>query len=122
MNRRPISVRNRLAQEIIGGATLAVSVISIVELQYGVAKSESVKANIANLTDFLKPVQILNFDDEDAKIAGDIRAELELQGRPIGPYDCLIAAQGLRRDLCVVTANVREFSRIRGLRWENWAT
>src|SRR5437763_1499836 len=68
----------------------------------------------------LKPMEILVFDDEDAKVAGNIRAELELQGRPIGPYDCLIAAQGLRRNLCVVTANIGEFSRVRGLRWENW--
>ena len=120
MNRRPLSVRNRVAQEIVRGATLGVSVISIVELQYGVAKSERVKANVASLMDFMKPIEILVFDDEDAKVAGNIRAELELQGRPIGPYDCLIAAQGLRRNLCVVTANIGEFSRVRGLRWENW--
>lgn len=122
MNRRPISVRKRLAQEIINGAAFAVSAISVVELQYGVAKSQRVEANAANLDDFLRPIRILAFDDADAKIAGEIRIDLELQGRPIGPYDCLIAAQGLRHNLCVVTANVGEFARVQSLRWENWAT
>ena len=122
MNRHPISVRKRLAQEIIAGAAFAVSAISVVELQYGVAKSQRVEANAANLDDFLQPIRVLAFDDADAKIAGEIRVDLERQGKPIGPYDCLIAAQGLRHNLCVVTANVSEFSRVEGLRWENWAT
>ena len=51
----------------------------------------------------------------------EIRAELARAGTPIGPYDTLIAAQALRRDRLLVTANGREFSRVAGLRWEDWS-
>jgi tRNA(fMet)-specific endonuclease VapC len=54
-------------------------------------------------------------------MAGEIRATLERAGTPIGPYDTLIAAQAVRRNFLLITANVREFSRVEGLRWENWA-
>jgi len=73
------------------------------------------------LETFLGPLQILPFDAEDGRIAGDIRARLEQSGTPIGPYDYLIAAQAVRHKLTLVTANEKEFSRVDGLRWENWA-
>jgi tRNA(fMet)-specific endonuclease VapC len=120
MNRRPLSVRNRLNDVIQTGAALSVSVITVVELQYGVAKSKRLEANVAALADFLQPLHLLNFDSEDAEIAGNIRAELERRGVPIGPYDYLIAAQAVRHNLTLVTANVKEFARVVGLRWENW--
>ena len=91
------------------------------ELWYGVAKSRQVSRNTELLRTFLQPLRIVAFDDEDAETAGDVRAALERSGKPIGPYDNLIAAQALRRDLLLITANVREFSRVKGLRWENWA-
>ncbi len=68
------------------------------------------------------PLGILDLDDEDARRAGAVRAELEENGSPIGPYDVLIAAQALRRALTLVTANEREFKRVRGLAVENWLT
>jgi tRNA(fMet)-specific endonuclease VapC len=120
MNHRPLSVRNRLNDVIQRGAALSVSVITVVELQFGVAKSRRLEANVAALADFLQPLHLLNFDSEDAEIAGNIRAELERRGIPIGPYDYLIAAQAVRHDLTLVTANVKEFARVVGLRWENW--
>jgi tRNA(fMet)-specific endonuclease VapC len=120
MNRRPISTRSRLSEVIRTAAILSVSAITVVELQYGIAMSRRLKANAETLADFLQPLRLLAFDDQDARIAGSIRAELELRGTPIGAFDCLIAAQGLRHDLCVVTANVREFACVGGLRWENW--
>jgi tRNA(fMet)-specific endonuclease VapC len=61
------------------------------------------------------------FDEADARVAGQVRADLESAGTPIGMYDLLIAAQALRHDLTLVTANEREFRRIKGLRIENWA-
>ena len=61
------------------------------------------------------------FDDEDARIAGTLRASLESEGRPIGAYDLLIAGQAFRRNLTLVTANVTEFRRVRGLVWQDWA-
>jgi tRNA(fMet)-specific endonuclease VapC len=57
---------------------------------------------------------------EDAKSAGRVRAKLEKAGTPIGTYDILIAAQAVRRNITLLTANVREFSRVSGLHWQNW--
>ena len=63
----------------------------------------------------------LPFDCEDGREAGRIRAHLRGLGTPIGPYDVLIAGQALRRGLTVVTANLREFERVPGLRYEDWS-
>jgi tRNA(fMet)-specific endonuclease VapC len=65
-------------------------------------------------------VVVVGFEEEDAVIAGDLRAELERAGTPIGPYDLLIAAQALRSGSTLVTANVREFRRVPGLAVEDW--
>ena len=66
------------------------------------------------------PVRVLEFGEEDARYAGEIRSSLERMGRPIGTYDLLIAGQALSRKLTLVTANVKEFGRVRGLDWEDW--
>jgi tRNA(fMet)-specific endonuclease VapC len=122
INGKPAGVRNRLSR-LSGGASQTVFMSSIVlfELRYGVAKSTQVERNGKRLDEFLLNTQMLAFDSDDAQRAGEIRATLEAAGTPIGPYDGLIAAQALCRDLLLVTANVREFSRVKGLRWENWA-
>ena len=67
------------------------------------------------------PILLLPFDEEDARIAGSVRAALETSGKPIGAYDVLIAGQALKRQLTLVTANVSEFSRVKGLVWQDWA-
>jgi tRNA(fMet)-specific endonuclease VapC len=103
------------------GEIIAASTITLYELWYGVAKSARVDANTERLAVFLGPLEILPFDEEDARFAGTVRAELERAGTPIGAYDCLIAGQTLRHDAMLVTANVQEFERVSGLRWENWA-
>ena len=91
------------------------------ELWFGVAKSDRVQVNGYNLEQFLKaPFQILAFDKDDARMSGEIRAELARRGTPIGPFDTLIAGQALARGMTLVTANVREFSRVDGLRLEDW--
>ena len=64
---------------------------------------------------------LAGFEDEDARSAGTIRATLEKAGRPIGAYDLLIAGQALRQKMTLVTANSKEFSRVKGLVWEDWA-
>ena len=117
---RSLAVRQRAAA--IGMSELTVSTVSVFELWYGVSKSRRVARNGAKLSDFLLPLGILDLDDEDARRAGAVRAELEENGSPIGPYDVLIAAQALRRALTLVTANEREFKRVRGLAVENWLT
>jgi tRNA(fMet)-specific endonuclease VapC len=67
-------------------------------------------------------VEIIEFDIEDAKIAGEIRAKLEKRGRMIGPYDTMIAAQCLRYNFVLVTTDIEDFRRVKDLRRENWAT
>ncbi len=65
---------------------------------------------------------MLPLDDEDARVAGSIRAAMETKGKPIGAYDTLIAGQALARQLILVTANVSEFARVKGLTWQDWAS
>ncbi len=99
---------------------LGVSVVSVAELQYGVQRSREPERNQRALDLFLLPFAILDLDYEAAAQYGKIRAQLEAAGSPIGPYDLLIAAQALSRDLTLVTSNVREFRRVAGLRVESW--
>ena len=89
------------------------------ELYYGAYKSRHARRNV----DLLDQVEfeIVPFDAADARMAGAIRSELETIGRPIGPYDLLIAGQARARNLVLVTANSREFSRVEGLDSEDWS-
>ena len=67
------------------------------------------------------PLEWTLFDEEDAREAGAVRAELEIAGRPIGAYDVLIAGQARRRGATIVTSDVGELDRVTGLKWEDWA-
>ena len=123
LNNRPAIVRERLRRvaKRSGSTTLAVSAVALFELWYGVARSEHRRENAERLRVFLSGnIGIVSFEQEDALTAGDLRAALETAGTPIGPYDLLIAAQALRIGATLVTANVAEFSRVRGLAWEDW--
>jgi tRNA(fMet)-specific endonuclease VapC len=122
INGRPPGVRERFRQAQQRGDTFAVSTVVLYELRYGVAKSQHPAASGARLEGFLLgPVEVLPFDEDDAADAGAVRAVLERAGTPIGAYDLLIAGQARRRGLTLVTANVSEFGRVRGLAWEDWA-
>ena len=121
LNGRPALVVERLAETRAHRKVISISTMVLTELWYGVSKSEHVERNTRLLEAFIQPFQVLVFDSEDARIAGDIRTRLERLGTPVGPYDCLIAAQAVRHNLTVVTANTREFERVKGLRLENWA-
>jgi tRNA(fMet)-specific endonuclease VapC len=121
INGRPKTVRARLHEVFRRKQQVGLSSIALFELWYGVGKSVRVEANAERLAVFLAPLETLPFADEDARVAGMIRAELERAGRPMGAYDTLIAGQALHRGLILVTANVAEFQRVGGLRWENWA-
>jgi tRNA(fMet)-specific endonuclease VapC len=100
--------------------TIAISALTVAELQYGVEKSAAPRQNQAALDSFLLPFTLLPFDDGDAVVYGTIRSYLEVQGTPIGAIDTLLAAQALRAGLIVVTNNVREFERVPGLQIEDW--
>lgn len=98
---------------------IGLSAIVFHELAFGAFNSRQVEQNLQRLDGLGLPV--LPFETDDARVAGRIRAALRRQGTPIGPYDVLIAGQALARDLTLVTANVREFSRVEGLRIEDWS-
>lgn len=99
-----------------------VVVCSIVkaELYYGVFRSQRQKRNMEKLDLFLSTLQSLPFDDAAALAYGQIRAELAAKGTPIGPNDLIIAAIAVSSDVHLVTRNTDEFSRVKGLRVENW--
>lgn len=90
------------------------------ELYYGAYKSARVERNIAVYREFFSQFFSLPFDDQSAEIYGQIRAQLAALGTPIGPNDLLIASIALANNLILVTHNTREFSRVEGLRLEDW--
>ena len=104
------------------GTPVVLPVIALFEMHHGFAKSDRREHSERLLDRFLGlGVDVLPFESEDAAHAGDIRAHLESKGTPIGPYDCLIAAQARRRGATLVTANRREFERVPGLMVADWA-
>jgi tRNA(fMet)-specific endonuclease VapC len=121
LRNKPATVRERYREAEKSGDYLAVSSVVLFELWYGVEKSSRVRENTERLRILLSgDMDLLDFDDEDARTAGQVRAALERSGTPIGAYDLLIAGQALRRGLTVVTANTAEFARVAGLGWEDW--
>lgn len=118
----PTSVRRRLHRAAARDASIAISSIVLYELWYGVARSQRQRENTERLRTFLSgKINVVPFDETDAAGAGELRAKLEAAGTPIGPYDLLIAAQALRMGATLVTANASEFSRVRGLAWQDWS-
>jgi tRNA(fMet)-specific endonuclease VapC len=99
-------------------ADICISSIVAHELFYGAFKSQRAERNVA-LVDSLQ-FEVLEFDKEDARQAGQVRAYLALNGTPIGPYDSLIAGQAKARNMVLVTGNIDEFKRVEGLIIENW--
>ena len=121
VNGRSPSLRQRLGEQVRAGTSIALPVIALFEMRYGFAKSDRREHNERLLEQFLGlGIELLPFEPEDAVHAGDIRAELEKAGMPIGHYDYLIAAQARRRGATLVTANVREFARVPGLLVADW--
>jgi tRNA(fMet)-specific endonuclease VapC len=102
-------------------STVGVSSITVAELQYGVAKSTRPEQNALALAALLAPLDVLAFDDGAAAAYGEVRAALERAGTPIGSMDLLIAAHARALGRTIVTNNAREFSRVAGLKVENWA-
>jgi tRNA(fMet)-specific endonuclease VapC len=121
LRNKPAAVRQRYREAEASGDNLAVSSVVLFELWYGVEKSTQVRENTERLRIFLSGgLDLLDFDDGDARAAGRVRAGLEKSGTPIGAYDLLIAGQALRRGLTVVTGNASEFDRVPGLDWVDW--
>lgn len=117
INARPPAVLARFRQEVIG--SIGLSSISAAELAFGVAKSGSAR-NREALAMFLSPLDVLPFDATAIWHYAELRADLERRGQPIGALDTLIAAHALATNAILVTNNLREFTRVPGLRLQNW--
>lgn len=118
IKKKPTSIIEQLHTKMNEG--IAISSITLAELEYGVAMSEHKEKNSDSLALFLALPSILPFDEASAAEYGRIRARLRLKGTPIGPLDELIAAHAKAKGLILVTNNIREFERVDGLEVENW--
>ena len=118
IKRKPIDVIKRFEKTKI--SQIGISSITLSELFYGVSKSSRPKQNHMALMQFSAPLEILPYSDEAAQYYGGLRAHLEKQGTPIGSLDMLIAAHALSIASTLVTNNEKEFTRIPGLKLDNW--
>ena len=100
--------------------SVGVSMVTVLELQFGAAKSLHPRRNRAALEQFLLPLEILDYGAAAAFQYGEVRARLEKAGTPIGPLDTLIAAHAKSLNTTLVTNNLAEFRRVAGLRVEDW--
>jgi tRNA(fMet)-specific endonuclease VapC len=99
---------------------LAISSITLAELNYGAENSARPTDNLSVIAQFAARLAVLPFAEKAAAHYGQIRAELRRAGQPVGPFDMLIAAHARGEGLVLVTNNLREFQKISGLRVENW--
>jgi tRNA(fMet)-specific endonuclease VapC len=118
IKKKPADVINRFLD--IEPGEIAVSSITLAELQFGVMKSSDPVRNQEALDKFISPLEVIDFDYSDTIEYGRIRAYLESKGTPIGPLDTLIAAQALSKGLILVSNNIKEFTRVPELLLENW--
>ena len=107
-----------IAQDI---EAIAISSITLAELEHGVARSSRPVQNAIALMEFVAPLHVCPFDSHAAHVYGGVKASLQQRGLTIGPLDTLIAAHALACGLVLVTSNTREFCRVKGLRVEEWA-
>lgn len=103
-----------------GPATVFLSAISYHELLYGALNSAAVQRHLGVVAEFVAPLTVLPFTSTSADHSSRVRQELAASGQAIGPLDTLIAGHALEHQLALVTGNAREFSRVNGLRLENW--
>lgn len=99
---------------------LCVSSIVAAELRYGADRSRRREENHRRLDVLLAELRCVPFDESAAKVFGKVRSVLESKGKPIGPYDMQIAAHAMSLDVTLVTDNIDDFKRVKGLRLENW--
>ena len=118
IKKRPPEVLDRFRQH--SPQDVAISIITLFELEYGVEKSQYRQRSKEALAKFLLPLNLINLDRSSALESAIIRAQLEKKGMPIGPYDLLIAGLARSRDMILVTNNIKEFEKVVGLHLENW--
>jgi tRNA(fMet)-specific endonuclease VapC len=118
IKQKPPSVLAKFEQ--IDGGALGISIITLAELEYGAAKSSNPEKNYQVIEDFVRYLDIFNWDHQASRIYAETRANLEKKGTPIGLLDTQIAAHCLSLNRILVTNNEREFLRVSGLSIENW--
>jgi tRNA(fMet)-specific endonuclease VapC len=104
----------------IANDDIALPTVVRFELAYGVHKSQNPKKKQALIREFLRSFASIPFDDHIAEKCGEIRATLEKAGKPIGPYDLIIAATAVVKNFTLVTHNTKEFSRVADIKLEDW--
>ena len=114
---RPQGLRERFNAE---AASLCISMVTLAELLYGAEKSQRSSETRREVERFAARLEVLPFDADAAAHYANIRADLERRGQVIGAYDMMIAGHARSRGLVVVTGNLREFTRVEGLRSEDW--
>jgi tRNA(fMet)-specific endonuclease VapC len=112
-----MEIRERLKAEF---ETICISSIVRYELYVGIALTGGSEKKKRELDEFLSPIPCLSFDDNAAFHTADIRVDLTKKGNLIGPNDLLIAGHARSLGLKLITGNLREFSRVDGLRCEDW--
>ena len=118
IKKRPLEVLERFREH--SPEDVAISTITLFELQYGIEKSQYQKRSQDALSKFFLPLNLIDIDRSSAVESAKIRSQLEKKGMPIGPYDLLIAGLARSRDMILVTNNTKEFERVVGLHLENW--
>ncbi|MDY0137855.1 MAG: type II toxin-antitoxin system VapC family toxin [Thiomicrospira sp.] len=117
IKRRPVEV---LAKFNEAAGHLAISSITLSELFHGVEKSQQISKNLKAVEDFCSRLDILDYDQQAAAHYGEIRAQLERLGTPIGVNDLHIAGHARSLGTILVTNNIKEFEHVDGLRLQNW--
>jgi tRNA(fMet)-specific endonuclease VapC len=114
------AVSERLTQQTLD--SLAVSSLTLMEIEFGFAKNPASRRKFGTrIFDLIAEITVVPFANTEAQVTATIRAELERKGQPIGKYDVLIAGTALAQGFVMVTANTREFSKVTGLRFEDWS-
>lgn len=114
---KPIEVREAFKQH---DGQICISAVTLMELIYGAEASAAVDRNLRNIEGFAARLDVLPFDNSAAAHTGQLRAELRRRGKPIGPYDEMIAGHARSLGLIVVTNNTKQFEHVPGLRLDNW--
>jgi tRNA(fMet)-specific endonuclease VapC len=118
LRRRPAAVKERFDE--VGSEALAISTVVLAELLYGAARHPAGAVIRREIRDFVSRLSVLPWDEAAAEHYGDLRAELDGRGRPLGAMDLMIAAHARSRGATLVSNEVRHFERVDGLLFANW--